>query len=79
LEDIRIQRKLKNKVKGVNMTTLLLTLFFACGEKEEDSALTEPTSEPAEETTEDTSSEEQTEETGSTEEEAEDTATSEER
>jgi len=51
------------------MTTLLLTLFFACGEKDQDSALTEPTSEPAEET----------EETGSTEEEAEDTATSEEQ
>ena len=51
------------------MTTLLMTLFFACGEKEEDSALTEPTSEPVEETTEDTGSEE----------EAEDTATSEEQ
>ena len=48
------------------MTTLLLTLLFACGEKEEDSALTEPTSEPAEET-------------GTTEEETEDTATSEEQ
>lgn len=51
------------------MTTLLMTLFFACGEKEEDSALTEPTSEPVEETAEDTGSEE----------EAEDTATSEEQ
>jgi hypothetical protein len=40
------------------MTTLLLTAFLACGEKEEDSALTEPTSEPAEETTEDTATEE---------------------
>ena len=41
------------------MTTLLMTLFFACGEKEQDSALTEPTSEPVEETTEDTGSEEE--------------------
>lgn len=56
------------------MTTLLMTLFFACGEKEEDSALTEPTSEPAEETTEEVS-----EETGSSEEEGGDTATSEEQ
>lgn len=51
------------------MTTLLLTLFFACGEKEQDSALTEPTSEPAEEVedtaeeeTEDTATEEAAEE-----------------
>jgi len=51
------------------MTTLLLTLFFACGDKEEDSALTEPTSEPAEEVedtaeeeTEDTATEEAAEE-----------------
>lgn len=58
------------------MTTLLMTLFFACGEKEEDSALTEPSDEVVEETTEDTASEE-VEDTG-TEEEAEDTATSEE-
>jgi hypothetical protein len=55
------------------MTTLLMTLFFACGEKEEDSALTEPTSEPVEETTE----EEVSEETGSTEEESGDTASEE--
>ena len=46
------------------MTTLLLTLLFACGDKEEDSAVAE---EVVEETTEET-----------TEEEAEDTATSEE-
>jgi len=44
------------------MTTLLLTAFLACGEKEEDSALTEPTSEPAEETSEDTAVEEVEEE-----------------
>jgi len=43
------------------MTTLILTLFFACGEKEEDSALTEPTSEPAEETLEDTAADEDAE------------------
>jgi len=48
------------------MTTLLMTLFFACGDKEEDSAVAE-TEEVVEETTEE-----------STEEEAEDTATSEE-
>ena len=58
------------------MTTLLMTLFFACGEKEEDSALTEPTSEPAEETTEETIEEEVSEETGS-EEEGGDTASEE--
>ena len=49
------------------MTTLILTLLFACGDKEEDSALTEPSEEVVEETTEET-----------TEEEAEDTASSEE-
>ena len=58
------------------MTTLLMTLFFACGEKEEDSALTEPTSEPVEETTEETTEEEVSEETGS-EEEGGDTASEE--
>jgi hypothetical protein len=48
------------------MTTLLLTFLFACGDKEEDSAVAEA-EEVVEETTEET-----------TEEEAEDTATSEE-
>jgi hypothetical protein len=47
------------------MTTLLLTAFLACGDKEEDSALTEPTSEPAEETSEDTAVEEVEEESRS--------------
>lgn len=48
---------------------ILLTMFLACGDKAEDTALvdTQPSSEPA--------TEEQTEETGSTEEPA-DTATS---
>ncbi len=46
------------------MTTLLITHLFACGDKEEDSAVAEE--EVVEETTEET-----------TEEEAEDTATSE--
>jgi hypothetical protein len=60
------------------MTTLLLTLFFACGDKEEETQDT-ATEEVVEETTEDTSSEE-TEDTGSseeTEEETEETETSE--
>jgi len=48
------------------MTTLIMTLFFACGDKEEDSAVAE-TEEVVEETTEET-----------TEGEAEDTAASEE-
>ena len=38
------------------MTTLIMTLFFACGDKEEDSAVAEE--EVVEETTEETTEEE---------------------
>ena len=60
------------------MTKLLMTLFFACGDKEEQ-VDTSSTEEVVEETTEETGSEEQTEETGSTEEEGGDTASSQEQ
>ena len=55
------------------MTALLITLFFACGDKEEkDSALTEPTTEPVEETTEE---QQEPQDTWSTEETPQDTGT----
>ena len=68
-----LQLKTKTEKTMRTMTSLVFGLLIACGDKEEDTALTEPTSEPTEEPTEDTGGDTGEEETEDTAEEEEST------